>query len=61
MVFKIMNEGNTCFQHMKSVTRPKIYCGDLYGGMLAWLEKLYTTILYSTGMKVVVNATVGQL
>ena len=28
---------------------------------LAWLEKLYTTILYSTGGKVVVNTTVGQL
>ena len=28
---------------------------------LAWLEKLYTTILYSTGVKVVVNTTVGQL
>ena len=28
---------------------------------LAWLEKLYTTILYSTGGKVVVNITVGQL
>ena len=27
----------------------------------AWLEKLYTTILYSTGGKVVVNTTVGQL
>ena len=28
---------------------------------LAWLMKLYTTILYSTGVKVVVNTTVGQL
>ena len=23
-VFKIMNEGNACFQHLKSVTRPII-------------------------------------
>ena len=28
---------------------------------LAWLMKLYTTILYSTGVKVVVDTTVGQL
>ena len=28
---------------------------------LAWLMKLYTTILYSTGVKIVVNTTVGKL
>ena len=28
---------------------------------LAWLEKLYTTILYSTGGKVAVNTTVGLI
>ena len=28
---------------------------------LAWQMKLYTTLLYSTAVKVVTNTTVGQL
>ena len=31
------------------------------GAKFAWLMKFYTTIIYSSGVKVVVNTTLGQI